>query len=127
MTGADAIRRRRDLITGHPHPGPHHECLVTLTAPLAAGLALSLRYVPDRTVLDAPSWDRYTAALDPADAPETLAVAVLDDINNELVPRWVQVVVERTHPTAEAGAPRHHVVVEDAQPDWIDNGILARL
>jgi NADPH-dependent 7-cyano-7-deazaguanine reductase QueF len=45
---------------------------------------------------------------------ESLALAILDDINNEAVPRWARVrITTRTH-----GGLHHQVTVEDHQPRW---------
>ena len=44
---------------------------------------------------------------------------VLDDLNSELVPRWIQVLV-LTHEEGE-------VLVEDRQPDWDNASLLAGL
>jgi 7-cyano-7-deazaguanine reductase len=46
---------------------------------------------------------------------------VLDDLNNELVPRWVELTVERDAPLP------HRVVIEDRQPNWDNPQLMARL
>ena len=57
---------------------------------------------------------------------EAVAVAVLDDVNNEVVPRWVQVAV--SYENADAGErERHAVLIEDRQPGWDNPSLLARL
>ncbi|MCF8479717.1 MAG: hypothetical protein K9H25_04740 [Rhodospirillum sp.] len=77
---------------------------------------ISLRYVPDRRVLDPESVAVYLSHLarEIWAGPEELALAILDDINNEAVPRWIQVRVTAHAP----GGLDHRVVVEDHQPQW---------
>ena len=89
---------------------------------------VGLSYVPDKVVLDAAAFGRYLEALTRGGwtSLEPLAVAVLDDVNNEAVPRWVQVVVsgpDALHP----GVEKHSVVVEDRQPRWDNAPLLSRL
>ena len=87
---------------------------------LPAGTALTVCYVPDKLIVSESAFDAYLAALGDQDwhAPEALAVATLGDLNNELVPRWVSVIVDRD---------RHKVVVEDRQPGWTNPALLAHL
>lgn len=121
-------RSRRSLLTTAANPGPHHDYLVQLSrlvpfAGTGAGhTTLSLRYVPDRAILAPPTFERYLDALAGQDwTPEALAVAVLDDLNNELLPRWLQVEVARNHPFD------HRAAVEDRQPTWDNPAVMARL
>jgi 7-cyano-7-deazaguanine reductase len=57
---------------------------------------------------------------------EALATAVLDDINNEVVARWVQVVISAPAPD-EPGVDGHSVMLEDRQPKWENDSLLSRL
>lgn len=111
---------RRALLAVLPTPDARHDYLVALTAEPAPGTRLHLRYVPDRHVLDPAALPAYAAAL-PAQGLEALAVAVLDDLNNELVPRWVEVTAERDAPLP------HRVVIEDRQPMWDNPHLFARM
>ncbi|WP_343055005.1 hypothetical protein [Azospirillum oleiclasticum] len=112
-----AALRREDLVT-LPSPDPRHDYLVELRA--AAGpVALRVRYVPDRLILDPASLARHTEGL--TGGLEAVALALLDDLANELVPRWLEV-------TASAETPLpHRVVAEDRQPAWDNPTLLARL
>lgn len=122
--------RRRELLTTLPSPDIRHDYLVELTGEPTPGTRLTLRYVPDRVVATPDGMAAYLAALaggggDDGDGggggPEALALGVLDDVNNELVPRWAEVTVERATPLP------HRVVVEDRQPAWDNPQIFARL
>lgn len=114
---------RRDHLTTAPSPDSRHDFLVELHGEPVAGTRLTIRCVPDRLVLDPAGFAAYLA--DPAagyeGGLEALAMAVLDDLNNELVPRWVEVTVERDTPLP------HRVVIEDRQPNWDNPQLMGRL
>lgn len=80
--------------------------------------AVKVRYVPDRLTATAESAASYFAALDANASVEVVALMVLDDFNNELVPRWIEVSVRRDQPL------RHWAQVEDRQPGW-DNPLIS--
>lgn len=115
-------RSRRALLTTVANPGPHHDYLVHLTGAVDGHTTVSIRYVPDRAILTPPTFELYRDALAGQDwTPEALAVAVLDDLNNELLPRWLQVAVTRDQPFD------HRVTIEDRQPAWDNPAVMARL
>ncbi|PWC31154.1 hypothetical protein [Azospirillum sp. TSO35-2] len=113
---------RRERLTTRPSPDPRHDYLVELRGEPMPGTRLTLRLVPDRLVPDPAGVVAYLATFaDVAEGLEALALAVLDDLNNELVPRWVEVTVERDAPLP------HRVVIEDRQPTWDNPQLLGRL
>lgn len=114
---------RRDRLTSAPNPDARHDYLVALDGEPLPGTRLTLRYVPDRLVLDPAGFAAYLGALatQAGGALEALALAVLDDINNELVPRWAEITAERPTPVP------HRVVVEDRQPGWDNPHLFARM
>ncbi len=127
----DLIERRSHL-SATPNPEKKLDYIVNLQGhpPRCAGrtCALILRYVPDRSVLDAQAFGTYldAIALIPWDTPEDLAVTVLGDINDKIIPRWIQVRLELAdphHPCVDA----HAVILEDRQPGWDNPDLLARL
>ena len=93
--------------------------------PHAAAPGLTIKYVPDKLILTSQSFDDYTAAFRSVtfDSLEDFAITVLSDINNEVVPRWCQIVIWRR---AEGSAYRC-VVVEDRQPNWDNPALLSRI
>ncbi len=109
-------------MTTAPSPDSRHDFLVELRGEPIPGTRLTIRVVPDRLILESAGFVQYLA--EPPDgvpSPESLAMAVLDDLNNELVPRWVEVTVERDAPLP------HRVVIEDRQPNWDNPQLMARL
>jgi len=87
-----------------------------------------LRYVPDRLILEVVSFETYLKTIEQNswDSLEEMAVTVLDDIRNELVARWVQVIV-KTRPHAHAHLQRHTITLEDYQPNWDNEELLSHL
>jgi 7-cyano-7-deazaguanine reductase len=112
--------RHRERLRCSRNPGPRHDYIVDLSAAIPDGTRLWIRYVPDREVLDPASVHAYSGGL-PTLALEEQALAVLDDLLNELVPRWIEVRAERADPLP------HRVTVEDSQPAWQNPSLLARL
>ncbi len=119
----DAAARRACLATV-ANPAPWHDYLVRWAGTLVCGTRLIIDYVPDREVLTPTAFAAYVAIVEVGPWPtlESLVVSVLDDLNNELVPRWVRVTADR-----KQGATRHHVTADDRQPDWENPSLLARL
>lgn len=89
-----------------------------------APLSVVLRYVPDRRIVEPPSFSAYLRALggNPLASVEAVGVAILEDVSNEAVPRWLQVLV-----TAESDDPQYAVLLEDRQPKWDNRTLLSRL
>ena len=120
----------RDLLRALPNPGARHDYLVRLAgnvAHAAGGNAhLTLHYVPDRLIAEAAGFAAYLEALGHAhhETLEALATAVLDDVGNALVPRWLRVTVIAD--SAAAGSP-HAVLIEEGQPGWSNDPLLSVL
>lgn len=106
-----AARHLREMLQIAPSPDPRHDYLVEL-AGTAGDAAIQVYYVPDRDIVSPASVAAYLAAQDAGQAAEALALAILDDFNNQLVPRWIKVTVTREQPL------RHRVAVDDRQPGW---------
>ena len=122
----DPPRRRAALATS-PNPAPRHDYVVSLTSRFAATdgktLSLELRYVPDRFVMQADSLTPYFDSVSAAGCGlEEIAIAVLEDVNNEVVPRWIEVSV-----TADEGGIGRRVTLQDRQPHWDNPPLLARI
>lgn len=124
---------RRALLASTPNPDKALDYIVTLNGhlPNTSGGSrrhITLRYIPDKNVLDAKAFGDYLEALAAMvwNTPEDLAVTILSDVNNEIIARWVQVLLnlpEFKHHAVET----HAVVIEDRQPGWDNPALLARL
>ena len=90
---------------------------------------VSLNYVPDRFIVTEESWGDYLCALGDAswDTLEAITLRILNDVNNEVVPRWLRV---RGSVSADvSGLPdrvTHAVVVDDHQPLWDNFALIER-
>jgi hypothetical protein len=129
---APSLARRGHLLT-RPNPSPGLDYVVTHLGRLrlagqAPEIALCLRFVPDRLILAGDAVEAYLAALGDESwgSLEDLATAALEDLNNELVARWVHLTLGIEH-----GSRQHHeahrVTLEDRQPGWDNPELLARL
>lgn len=121
---------RREQLTTAPSPTPHHDYVVTFAGRVDRALPgrpldLRLRYVPDRRTVDRVALERYLDGLGDHAWPslEAIAAAIVDDVNNEAVPRWVSVTLS----DASGAAAHHAVLFEDRQPGWDNPALLARL
>ncbi len=124
---------RRECIATTPNPQREIDYLVVLEGTVRprgapAALFLTLRYVPDRVVADAGAWTNYLALLGRQAWPtlESLTANMLSDVNNEIVPRWLSIVVEDRAPGADTGKA-HRVIMEDRQPKWENADLLLRV
>lgn len=121
-----ASDERRALLRTEGSPERLNDILVLLDATCCDDrVQIVLQYVPDRLVLPHGVLKQYLAALSGpvTNTLESLALTVLDDINNEIVPRWAQVVVSEG--STQEG--EHRVLVEDRQPKWDNQALLARV
>jgi len=117
---------RRAHLERAPNPAVARDYLTMLDG-MARDLRarITVRYIPGKDILTPCSFRRCLDALgdDAKQSPERLAILVLDDFNNEIVPRWVQIRVARPGD----GESNHHVLIEDRQPNWDNPALLARL
>ncbi len=133
----DDVWGRRARLVHRANPHSRLDYLVTLRGTIhpadasclageADRAAALLRYVPDRDVLAPDALDDYFADLGarPWDSLEALATTFLEDVNNELVPRWVMVTLSTPAGPYDDG---HSVTIEDRQPRWNNQVLLNRL
>ena len=125
------VQARRNLLATSDNPDSRLDYVVTLSGRLGGGddaAQVAIRYVPDRAILEEGCFTAYLDALGGTDWPtlEAAATAILDDLNNEVVARWVQVTVSTGAERGERGV-EHSVYLEDRQPTWDNPALLARL
>ncbi len=128
----DVTERRRRLLTSR-NPDSKLDYVVSLVGHMAVigdmeRSTITLRYVPDKLILQPAAYGKYLDVLGTVDWPtlEEAASVILNDINNELIARWVQVSIDtpdQTHP----GVDSHEVLLEDHQPKWQNPELLSRL
>lgn len=111
---------RREILETRPNPNTGLDYLVAVDTAVSPNRVIRLRYVPDKLLLRPHTFETYLSAITATDdiPSEELALAIIEDINNEVVPRWVQVQVEN------GGVYR--VLIEDRQPNWDNPQIIAR-
>ena len=102
-----------------PAPLPGLAPPVSSASPVSP-VSIALRYVPDALILATGSLPQLISPLCGQlwENPESFAAAILDQLNNELVPRWIHVTV--THGNMQ-------VTMEDRQPLWDNQQLIARL
>ena len=95
------------LIKTYANPDSRKKWIISVE--LDSAPAILLRYIPDRLVADHTSARKYLKSQldDDWSTPEEMVLKMIEDIHNELVPKWLE--VEYSH---------HGVVVkiEDKQP-----------
>lgn len=120
----DKIARRYALKTS-PRLDPKLDVISAIDGRLGH-YSVWLRYVPDKLILDPSSLAIYLKELSVLQwsGLEETALAILDDVNNEVVARWAQVTL-----FAKGGGDggSYSVMVEDRQPKWDNKDLLSRL
>lgn len=116
-------RQSRIATDRNPLPRVDYLCLLTGWT-ITEQVAIELRYVPGKLLLTQAALQTYLTGLPEPSSLESLAAMILDDLNNELVPRFVQIRVRETG--AVSGAD-HAVLMEDRRPRWDNPALLARL
>ncbi|MEC8370776.1 MAG: hypothetical protein VXZ99_08165 [Pseudomonadota bacterium] len=116
----------RDRLRSFTNPNPKIDYISRLNGNAQNGdLTVSLFYVPDKLVLFTAAFHEYLADIKITEttALEPVALQVLDDINNEVVPRWVEVKIWARSESKKST----DVIVIDQQPKWTNPSLLARL
>ena len=121
----------RRLLSTAANPDTHTDYVVGIEAetpplPGLGGVRVALRYVPDKLILGPVCLEGYLSALACPQwtTLEGLALALREDLNDALVPRWLELSI---HPLEALSAVHHGVLVEDRQPHWHNPTLLARL
>lgn len=126
------LQSRRRLLKCNDNPDVRLDYLVFIEGHLAGTqvtrTTILLRYVPDRMILDTHAFGTYLDTISTLnlDTPEDIAVTILSDITNEMIPRWAQVEVHAPDMQHDA-VDVHGVVLEERQPNWDNPGLLGRL
>lgn len=130
---SEELNERRRRISTMENPDPTHDYLCELrrhmiiTRPHEHRVGMVIRYVPDVQVLSTFDMEGYFDHVADLEwhSLEALALGLLEDMNNELIPRWVQVSVAfraRRDDTISS-----EVTIEDHQPDWQNSYLMSRI
>ncbi|RVU38517.1 hypothetical protein EOI86_04325 [Hwanghaeella grinnelliae] len=123
---------RQSSIATTPNPIPQTDYLCHLSGKLTSSsgqtITVELRYVPDKWILLPDALADYLHALAPPDreALELTASLVIDDLNNQLVARWLQITMSGP-PEAATDITAHRILLEDRQPQWDNPALLQRI
>lgn len=127
------LHQRRALLNCSPNPDPVRDYVILLSGHVdgsGAGSVYDLRiqYVPDRLIISPQSLSHYFGTLSQLNCSslEEITTTILGDIQNELVPRWVQVAAELEIKSLDH-LNRQISIAEDAQPGWQNDNLLNRL
>ena len=113
----------RTFLKTTPNPNPKLDYITELRKQVASTSCVTLTYVPDKLLLRPEAFTAYLDAAMPtlAEPYESFAHVFLEDVNNEVVPRWLRIEV-----ISEKGPPRRIVLI-DRQPKWNNAPLLASL
>ena len=124
----DILDRRRLLIT-QPNPDESIDYLVLLNGRIkqseSGPIDVKINYVPDRQIIEATSLSIYfdTVGTEMFPSTENAGILLLDDINNELVPRWIQITVSQKF-SVDDFTHLHESRFQDSQPNWSNSQLL---
>ncbi len=129
---AQMVQSRRSLVRTRPASVTSHDYLIDLKIKLTPDygsnpLSLLLRYVPDRDLLRNNAMREYWRFVEATEwaAESELALAILEDLNNELIPRWLQVQIRDDNLSDYVQGVM--ITVEDRQPGWHNQYLLSRI
>ncbi len=90
---------------------------ISFTRKIAGDIDAVISYIPHKLMLEYGSLDEWLEHYKNYDAPlEHLAMQLVDDLNNELVPYWVSITLDN-----QAG---YQIMAEDCQPNWRGKTLL---
>ena len=124
----DILTRRQLLIT-QPNPDASIDYLVSLDGRINRSenksITIQIYYVPDQEILDATSLSSYLKKVgaDMHPSNENAGILLLNDFNNELVPRWLQITLSQTF-YIDGYAQLHEIRYQDQQPNWSNSHLL---
>lgn len=120
---AETLRRRESIVCAD-NPAPDRDYVVSLLFDVKASPPNAWRgrliMVPDRLILAADGLATYltVAAPDVRLGLEALTVQMFDDLNNQIIPRWLSMCLSDGSRTA---------ILQDGQPNWHNDTLLAAI
>ena len=113
----------RTFLKTAPNPNPKLDYITELRKQVSSTLWVTLTYVPDKLLLRPEAFIKYMEVTLPtlAESYESFAHVFLEDVNNEVVPRWLRIdVISKKDLT-------RRIVLIDSQPKWNNAPLLASL
>lgn len=126
------IALRRTLLATHENPMRRSDYMVRFEGTIEAigfgKVTIEIAYVPDRVVIGRAAFSAYLKALECGrwTAIEAVGADILADLESELVPRYVRVTLHAGR-NGEDTVAAYVAAFESRQPDWKNDGLLARL
>ncbi|MDG2032571.1 MAG: hypothetical protein P8J29_01415 [Rhodospirillales bacterium] len=123
------LQSRRALLTCNSNPNEMSDYLVSLGGRLTmeyhGTFDIRVTYIPDSFILNVTSLHSYLTALgnSPEMTPERSGKTLLEDANNELVPRWIRVTLIGRPEVETTGSYR--CLFQDCQPNWSNPALTA--
>ena len=113
----------RTFLQTTPNPNPKLDYVTELRKQISSTLWVTLTYVPDKLLLRPEAFIKYMEVTLPtlAESYESFAHVFLEDLNNEVVPRWLRIEI------ASETVPTRRIVLIDSQPKWNNAPLLASL
>lgn len=121
--GGDRVLR--EYLKTIPNPKPKLDYLTALSESVNGRLTVSITYVPDKLLLPPTAFTKYLAKTSEhlVEPLEACAHMLLEDFNNEVVPRWVRISLVQ----ARESAPGRHVILVDQQPRWSNTDLISNV
>tara|TARA_R110002167_G_scaffold102519_4_gene265899 strand:- start:1297 stop:1722 length:426 start_codon:yes stop_codon:yes gene_type:complete len=124
--GFAANQRRRECIVCSDNPASDRDYLVEigvsgLRAPACGAAARGrILLVPDRLIVAPDGLSAYLETLGkmPFASLEAMAAVMFDDLNNQIIPRWLSLIL---------GGGGRTVTLRDCQPNWRNEALLSAL
>jgi len=123
------VHARRDLLGCQSNPEEKQEYLVSFSGDLRLSndqlFQVRLTYVPDLFVLDATTFQPYLDIVGRVDdsTPERSGKLILEDINNQLVPRWIRVTIFGR--LDQSDMHTYRCLFQDHQPNWQNSSLIS--
>ena len=88
-------------------------------------VTIDITYVPDRWILHDSSLSNYLRVLykEPAETIEHAGLLILNDFNNQLVPRWISLKVI-AFLTIDGVKQTKKICFQDQQPNWNNSSLI---
>lgn len=113
----------KDILTSFPNPFRRKTYTVSMMQDVTIGrrdYLFSLRYIPDKLLLDNEGLNRYLHQRE-AGRVETLAHDIMDDIMDQIIPKWIEVNLRQKN---NKFGQNILVTMTDRQPGWQDDAFL---